>query len=223
MRDLTLIIPAKNEKLSLPHVLDEIKDLNCKKIIILEKNDNETINSIKRFNYKIIKQKKSGYGSAIIEGINNVKTKNLCIFNADGSFDPKDIKKMLKNINKGSNFVFASRYINGAGSDDDTFITFVGNKIFTYIGKIFFNINITDILYTYIMGRTDKFIKLNLKSKDFRLCIEIPFKISKNHYNFTSIPSFERRRIAGKKNVREFIDGFLILYSIFKFYFKNDN
>ena len=31
MENLTLIIPAKNEKESLPQVIDEIKNLNCKK------------------------------------------------------------------------------------------------------------------------------------------------------------------------------------------------
>ena len=36
MSDLTLIIPAKNEKESLPKVLDELHEYNIKKNIILE-------------------------------------------------------------------------------------------------------------------------------------------------------------------------------------------
>ena len=39
MSDLTLIIPAKNEKESLPKVLDELKNFNFKKNIILEASD----------------------------------------------------------------------------------------------------------------------------------------------------------------------------------------
>ena len=39
MDNLTLVIPAKNEKESLPEVLDEIKSYNCKKIVIMEKSD----------------------------------------------------------------------------------------------------------------------------------------------------------------------------------------
>ena len=49
MENLTLIIPAKNESESLPSVLEEIKDYTCKKIIILESSDIETINSIKKY------------------------------------------------------------------------------------------------------------------------------------------------------------------------------
>jgi glycosyltransferase involved in cell wall biosynthesis len=110
MKSLTLVIPARNEDLSLPKVLEEIKKYKCKKIIILSKKDKKTINAISNFNCKIIKQKTDGYGAAIIEGIENVKTKYLCIFNADGSFDPKYLNKMKNYSNRNYDFIFASRY-----------------------------------------------------------------------------------------------------------------
>jgi hypothetical protein len=56
MNDLTLVIPAKNEWLSLPKVLSELKKYRFKIIIVLHRTDEKTIKSIKRFNYKIIKQ-----------------------------------------------------------------------------------------------------------------------------------------------------------------------
>jgi glycosyltransferase involved in cell wall biosynthesis len=138
MKNLTLVIPAKNEWLSLPKVLEELKKYKFKIIIVLHRTDKKTIRSIKKFNYKIIKQNSNGYGNAIIQGINSVKTKYLCIFNADGSFNPKDLFLMLKKIKSKYHFAFASRYLKGGGSDDDTIVTFIGNKIFTFIGKFFF-------------------------------------------------------------------------------------
>ena len=39
MSDLTLIIPAKNEKESLPKVLDELENFDFKKNIVLESSD----------------------------------------------------------------------------------------------------------------------------------------------------------------------------------------
>ena len=42
MTNLTLIIPAKEEKHSLPRVLDEVKDFNVKKLIVLAEDDYET-------------------------------------------------------------------------------------------------------------------------------------------------------------------------------------
>ena len=120
MHDLTLIIPAKQEVEALPTFLKEIENFNCKKFIILQKEDLETKKAIKKNKgIKIIEQKNNGYGNALIEGINSVKTKYCCIINADGSMDPKyleDMKKQCTNLD----FVFGSRYQKpGGGSEDD--------------------------------------------------------------------------------------------------------
>ena len=164
MKNLTLLIPAKNESESLPIVLDEIQNLNCEKKIILNANDTETIASIVRKDVKIIHQQSMGYGDALITGIKNTNTEYFCIFNADGSFNPSELPSMINLIeNSNSDFVFASRYQENSGSDDDTLITLIGNKIFTFCGKLFFKLPITDILYTFVLGKTNNAKQLNLK------------------------------------------------------------
>ena len=92
MEHLTLVIPAKNEKESLPNVLSELKKYNLKIIVVLEKEDLDTINSIKEYDCKILHQVNKGYGDALVEGLRNVKTNFFCIFNADGSFNPIELK-----------------------------------------------------------------------------------------------------------------------------------
>ena len=79
MENLTLVIPAKNEKESLPHVLNELKKFDLKILIILESEDIETIESIKNYNCKILKQSQKGYGNALIEGIKEVK-QNIFVY-----------------------------------------------------------------------------------------------------------------------------------------------
>lgn len=220
MIDLTLLIPAKNESESLPEVIDEIKNLSCKKKIILKRDDILTINAIKDLDVEIVYQENSGYGDALISGINSLDTKYFCIFNADGSFKPSELSNMLdiiKNFNM--DFVFASRYQKNSGSEDDTLITFIGNKIFTFLGKIMFKLPITDILYTFVLGKSEEAKKLNLKNKDFCLCVELPIKAKKMGLSMTSCNSYERKRIAGIKKVNAFKDGFLILTEMVKLFF----
>ena len=221
MHDLTLVIHAKNEKESLPIVLDELKDYDLKVIIVLEENDKETIESTQKYNCKLVYQENKGYGDALICGINQVQTNFFCIFNADGSFNPIELKLMYeKLITDNADFVFASRYEKDCSSDDDTVITYIGNFIFTKIGNIFFNLKITDILYTYVAGSTDAFRKLNIKSKDFSFCIELPIKANKMRYKLFTSKSHERARIGGEKKVNAFKDGLKILISMIKFYFS---
>ena len=221
MENLTLLIPAKFESESLPSVLDELKKFNYKICIILKETDSSTINSIVDFNVEIIHQKGIGYGDALIEGINYCKTKYFCIFNADGSFNPGEIDGIMKQIEENnSDFVFASRYEKNAGSDDDTIITLVGNYFFSLIGKIFFKLGISDILYTFVVGNTSKAKSLNILSKDFRFCVELPIKAQKQNMKLSTINCYERKRIGGKKKVNAFKDGYLILSQMINLYFK---
>ena len=222
MDKLTLIIPAKKEKESLPLVLEELKTYNCKIIIILEESDLETIQSINNFNHKIIYQKNKGYGDALIVGLKNVQTDYFCIFNADGSFNPNELKFMYDKLeNSYIDIIFASRYEKDCSSEDDTIITYIGNFIFTTLGKIFFNLKITDILYTFVMGKTNNVKNLNLKSKDFVFCVELPIKANRNKLKIETSKSNERARFAGKKKVNAIKDGFLILKGMFKLLFSN--
>ncbi len=218
MKELTLIIPAKYETESLPKVLEELKNYDLNVIIILESTDIETINAAKNYNCKIIHQSGKGYGNALIEGINNVQTEYLCIFNADGSFHPKYLIEMLDISSNSADFVFSSRYLKGAGTEDDTIITSFGNFFFSLLGRILFSLKLSDILYTYILGKTKSFKSLNLKCNDFCLCVEIPINAKKIGASYSDFPSFERKRIAGKKKVNEFRDGLkILLYMIKRF------
>ena len=215
MNDLTLIIPAKLEAESLPLVLDEVKDLECKKKVILESSDKETIEAIQKFDCEIVYQKNKGYGDALISGIDSVETNYLCIFNADGSFDPRYLKSMLFKC-ENYDFIFASRYLKDGGSEDDTFLTKFGNFFFSFLGNLLFSLSLSDILYTFIIGKTKSFKSLNLKSRDFCLCVEIPINAKKQKKIYCDVPSQERKRIAGFKKVKEFRDGFKILFYMLK-------
>ena len=222
IKNLTLLIPVKNEKESLGIFLKKLSKFNYKTILVIDKYDNtdylKIVKNLKKT--KILKSKKTGYGNALIEGINTINTKYFCIINADGSMNPAEVYKMMK-LTKLYSFIFGSRYSKNAGSEDDTIITLIGNKMFTLIGNIFFNLKISDILYTYVIGETKLARKLKLKSADFKICVELPIKVSKSNYSYTDFPCYEFKRIGGKKKVNAFKDGFLILLKMLYLFFQN--
>ena len=217
MHDLTLIIPAKNESESLPLVIDTLKNLPCHIKVSLKKDDISTIESIKDKNIEIFYQSGKGYGNSLREAIIDCKTKYFCIFNADGSFEQKDLVKLYSLI-LDNDFVYTTRYENNGGSEDDTLITYVGNKFFSKLGNILFSLKISDILYTYLIGRTSSFNLLDIRSNDFRFCVELPIKMQSLNMKYECLPSYEKKRIAGKKKVNAFIDGFLILLEMIKLF-----
>ena len=180
MEKISLIIPCKNEVESLGAVLEEVKDNKFvdEIIVVVDSDTDNSIPITKKYNCKLIVQKNKGYGSAIVEGFKNAKNNFGCIYNADHSFDPKYFDELIT-LSKNNDFIFGSRYKGSGGSDDDNIVTFIGNKIFTFITRFILGIKLSDILYTYVLCNVDKFNNLNLKNKDFKLCIELPVKVKK--------------------------------------------
>ena len=111
---------------------------DCQKLIVMQTGDEKTYESIKDLKgYEILFQKNNGYGNALIEGVEATKTEFFCIINADGSMNPAYLESMLSECN-GRDFVFTSRYSRDGGSDDDDFVTFIGNKFFSLFGNILY-------------------------------------------------------------------------------------
>ena len=218
--DLTLLIPAKKESESLPIFLKELEFYKLKTLVVLEKDDEVTKKSLKDFpDVTILEQKKKGYGNALIEGINFISTKYFCIINADGSMNPSYLEEMFSHT-KNNDLVFTSRYMKDGGSEDDDIITLIGNKFFSTLGKIFFNLKINDILYTYVLGNTQKIQNLNLNYFDFRICVELPILAQRSKLTYNCLPSKERKRIGGKKKVNPFKDGLLILFAMISLFLR---
>ena len=219
MQKINLIIPSKEKIEHLYKIISPLlrrKEINKIILVLNEKNKKKFIKNKK---LKIIVQKKSGYGSAIKEGFKISKSKFSCIFNADGSFNANDLPSMIK-LTKQNDFIYASRYMKGAGSEDDNIITLIGNFIFSLMGRVLLNVKLSDILYTFVLCNTKKFNKLNIVSYDFRFCIELPFKVSQNKFTYTELKSKEFKRKFGEKNVNELVDGFLILIEVLKCFLK---
>ena len=86
---------------------------------------------------EIIYQNNHGYGNALINGINSTDTEYFCIFNADGSFNPKEILDFMTLLKK-KKILFCFSISKNSGSEDDTILTYIGNKFFTLLGKYFF-------------------------------------------------------------------------------------
>tara|TARA_B100001027_G_scaffold58124_1_gene39266 strand:+ start:450 stop:1130 length:681 start_codon:yes stop_codon:yes gene_type:complete len=220
LEKISLIIPCKNEIESLGAVLNEIKDNKFvdEIIVVVDSEQDNSIPITKKFNCKLIVQKNKGYGSAIIEGFKNTRNEYACIYNADHSFDPKYFSDLVE-LSKSNDFIFGSRYKGSGGSDDDTFVTFIGNKLFTFITRFILGIKLSDILYTYVLCNVDKFNNLNLESNDFKFCIELPVKVKKNNHTYIDLEMFERKRFDGKKKVNIIKDGLLISYEIIKSFY----
>lgn len=224
MSNLSIIIPTKNEEESLIVLLEELKKYReiVSEIIIVDANSTDkTLDVANNHKCRIISQgERSGYGDAIVQGINISSFEFSLILDGDGSKNPQYIIDLFKKIKDTDfDFIFAERYGKGAGSLDDTLLTFVGNRIFTYLGKIFFNIKVNDILHTFFICKNLSFKKMSFNHFNFGFCVELPIMVHKYKLKYGTLPTTERKRIAGEVKVKSFKDGIKILKSMIVLFF----
>jgi len=219
----TLIIPAKNEEGAIGKVLQEIPKKLVQQIIVVDgRSKDKTIREV-RANLRrgkdiLMIQKSNGYGGAFIEGIKQTKGNIIIMMDADGSHNPADIPFLIKKIEEGYEYVMASRYMVGSKSYDDTFIRWLGNKVFTLLTNIIHGTRVTDSLYLYTAITKKGLDQLKLTSPGFEFCTEILVKAHNAGLRFAEVPAIERKRYHGDSKVNALLDGLRILKMIFKKY-----
>ena len=105
MKNITIIIPARNEEASLKKLLKKFKLYKkfYNEIIVIDgQSSDKTVEIAKSNNCRVIKQKSLGYGAAIVKGVKATKTKYFIIFDSDGSKDPIYLDRFYKNVNTSS-------------------------------------------------------------------------------------------------------------------------
>lgn len=217
----TLIIPALNEEGCIGKTIREIPRDRVDEIIVVDGHSaDNTVNEAKSvlgLNDKVIEQKREKFGGAIYDGLDLATGNVVMIMDADGSHNPNDIPKLLSKFSENA-VVMASRYAPGGRSDDDTFVRWFGNWLFTKLIRIVHGIKITDSLYFFFAISRENFKKLDLKSQGFAICIEFLVKAKRNNLKIVEIPAIERPRLAGESKVNAFQDGLKILRAILRKY-----
>jgi len=149
-------------------------------------------------------------------GIKASQGEIVVLLDGDGSFNSNDIPGLVNLIKKGNDVVFGTRYHPNSGSQDDTIIRYIGNQFFTGLMRLIFKVNLSDSLFMYVVAKKSALETLNLQYPGFEFCIEFPIKVHLSGLTYTEMPSFERKRIAGKSKVNAFIHGFIILWTLIK-------
>lgn len=209
---ISVIIPARNEREALPSVLAEIpRDLVHEIIVVDGHSTDGTAELARRLGVKVVVQEGRGYGMAVRTGLREATGDLVTFMDADGSYDPAALPRMLEGIRRGDDVVFCSRYAPEAGSDDDTPVRYVGNVVFTWLVRRLFGVRLSDSLFFYALGRREVLERLDLRCRGFALCVEVPIKVHEAGLRYSEIPCRERRRVAGESKVNALTDGIRIL------------
>ena len=220
---VSLIIPALNEVGSIERVLKEIPWTVVDEVLVVDGHSTDgTPELVKRLGHEVIDQEGKGYGAAIATGLKHARGAAVVLVDADGSYNLDDIPHLVQRLREGADVALGSRYLPESGSEDDTVVRYVGNKVFTYLLNKIHGVPSSDSLFFYVAIRRKVFESIVVESTGFEYIVEFLIKAHRAGVKFAEIPSAERRRTAGESKVNAFLDGLRILWVVLREWIRND-
>jgi glycosyltransferase involved in cell wall biosynthesis len=204
MTKITVIIPAYNEESAIGNVIQEIPKIVHEIIVI---NNNSTDNTEKvalKNGATVLSEKRKGYGLACLKGleyISSQKTKPDIIVFLDGDYSdyPEELEKLITPIiNNKVDFVIGSRTKNLREKGSMTPQQVFGNRLATFLMKLFFNSKFTD-LGPFRAIKYDTLLDLKMQDKTYGWTVEMQLKILKKNIPYTEITVRYKNRIGVSK------------------------
>ncbi len=211
---ISLVIPAKN----LPHVLPLIPDEVDEVILVDGASTDGTLDVARgvRPDIRVVYQTGKGKGNALRAGFEAARGDIIVMIDADGSTDPREIPVFVSALMAGSDFVKGSRFMQGGGSADITWLRKMGNWGLTTLVKLLFGGSFTDLAYGYAAFWRHIVPSLELDGDGFEIETMLNVRALRSGVRVAEVPRFEAERLHGESNLDTFRDGWRVLKTILR-------
>jgi glycosyltransferase involved in cell wall biosynthesis len=147
---VTLVIHTKNEIDGMREIFPKIDRSLFHEIILADASSTDgTLDYARQHDIKVVIQPGKGIADAS-EAVFRVFTGDIFLqFTPDGNSLPELLKPLIDKMREGYDMVIVSRYLAGAKSEDDDFLTGIGNWFFTSLINLLFRTRYTDSLVGY--------------------------------------------------------------------------
>ena len=226
---VSIVIPAKNEALNLPHVFAGLDTEGYEVILVDGDSVDDTVEVARELcpDVIVVGQTRKGKGNALACGFAVAKGDFIVMLDADGSTDPAEIPRFVEALKQGADFAKGSRFMPGAGSSDISRLRQLGNYFLNKIVNLIYGTRYTDLCYGYNAFRRECLSVMDLEVGDestnlgampwgdgFEVETLINVRIAKAGLVVAEVPSFEHSRHFGSSNLNAFSDGIRVLRTI---------
>ena len=193
----TLLLPTLNE---------------IEAVIVVDGGSTDgTVEYLRGQGLAIHSQARRGYGVGMRQGMLMARGDIVVEFTQDGNSVPADIPRIIDKMTEGYDLVIGSRYHGGAHSEDDDWLTAIGNRLFTTAVNVLFGARYTDVLVGFRAYRRDAALRLALDAPGLSWPCQSSIRFARAGLRVAEIPACEPRRIGGTRKMRPFKTGWEIV------------
>jgi glycosyltransferase involved in cell wall biosynthesis len=172
--------------------------------------------------HNLFRQSRPGFGDAFLEGVARARHEIVICFSPDGNSKPEAIPPLVTKIMEGHDIVIASRYLDGAKSEDDDILSAPGNRTFTWLVNTLFQARITDSLVMYRAYRRHLIRELGVNTSTVSWGTQILLRALRAGKKIAEIPADEPRRIGGTRKMQPLKNTCYELAMLFREYFRRE-
>ena len=215
---VTVVIPARNEARNLPWVLERLPE-QVDEVILVDGHSTDDTVEVARAHWPdvvVIPEPRPGKGAALRAGFEAATGDVVVMIDADGSMDPAEIDRFVEAVVEGHDVVKGSRFAEGGGSTDLTFLRSVGNRCLLSLVNGLYGSKFSELCYGYFAFRRDAFPTLDLRADGFEIETEIVVRALLTDLRIAEVPSHEANRRHGESNLHPVRDGLRVLRTLLK-------
>ncbi len=169
---------------------------------------------------RVINVAKKGYGSALKAGIEAANGSYIIMGDADDSYDFTNLMPYVSALREGHDLVMGNRFKGGIAKGAMPFLhKYLGNPVLSFIGRLFFKINIRDFHCGLRGFSKSAYLKMNLKTTGMEFASEMVVKSKLNDLEIIEVPTkLHKDGRTRKPHLKTWSDGwrhlrFLMLYA----------
>ncbi len=214
-KNLSIIIPAKNEAASIAKVVSEIRQTyaDAEILVVDDGSDDDTATLAAQSGATVIHHPVSlGNGAAVKAGARAASGELLVMMDGDGQHQPEDIPSLIAKLEEGFDMAIGAR---NSGSHAG-FGRLFANGLYNVFASMISGHRILDLTSGFRASRADyfkKFLYLLPNGFSYPTTITMAFLRSGFPVTFVPIKALER---SGKSHIRPIRDGLRFLAIIFK-------
>jgi MoaA/NifB/PqqE/SkfB family radical SAM enzyme len=200
-----IIIPARNEEIPLPGVVDEIPTDADNTIIVVDNGSTDGTASVARqAGAVVVSEERSGYGYACAAGMEAAAAlgaEALVFLDGDGSFDPSQIPALVSPIESNhADLVLGSRTAGGMEPGAMPTHARFGNWLVALLMRLLYSLDVTD-LGPYRAVRASLLNELGMQEMTYGWPTEMMVKAARRGARVVEIPVRYRVRRGGRSKV----------------------
>jgi glycosyltransferase involved in cell wall biosynthesis len=224
--ELTILLPCLNEAETIEVCIDKAMSYLARsgvrgEVVVADNGSTDGSQQLATAKgARVVPVRDRGYGAALRHGILVARGRYIIMGDADDSYDLNHLENFVAKLREGFDIVMGNRFRGGIGPGAMPFLhRYLGNPVLSFLGRLFFRVNIGDFHCGLRGFNRERILALNLHTTGMEFASEMLISAALRSYQICEVPTtLQKDGRSRPPHLRTWHDGwrhlsFLLMFS----------